>query len=139
MPEIKKIFFTDRENFASEMIAAGLSISLATYVAYMLMHGNTLAAEFGPSGEFLGRFEIVGHTLAEPKYLEPVIEAVEQASTRDDDHVKIVGAFNTINSVTVRITCSMGPDSPDHVEAAQYMELAKKFGEIKKLKDPEDV
>ncbi len=124
---MKSIIFHDKNELASAMIAGGLSNSLATYVAYMVLpEGVSLAAEFGTKPSNPDRFEIIGAQVGD-KSCDRINDALDLAATRDDPHVKIVAAHRTLNKIVFLITCSIGADSPDMLEAAQYMELANKF------------
>ena len=126
--KMKSIIFNDKNEFASSLIAAGLANSLATYIAYMVLpEGMTLAADFGSSGEFLGRFEVFGVIVDDHDKLLPIEEALNQLRERDDPHLKVMGTHYSLKRIIFRLTCSLGPDSPDTVAAAQYMELANKF------------
>lgn len=124
--KMKSIIFNDKNEFASSLIAAGLANSLATYIAYMVLpEGMTLAQI--DSGEFLGRFEVFGVIVDDHDKLLPIEEALNQLRERDDPHLKVMGTQYSLKRIIFRLTCSLGPDSPDTVEAAQYMELANKF------------
>lgn len=124
--KMKSIIFNDKNEFASSLIADGLANSLATYIAYMVLpEGMTLAQL--DSGEFLGRFEVFGVIVDDHDKLLPIEEALNQLRERDDPHLKVMGTQYSLKRIIFRLTCSLGPDSPDTVEAAQYMELANKF------------